>query len=232
MKDYKYIIFDIDDTLFDFARSQCCVMAELFARENREFTDEHAKMLWALVWECWAKHRLHHHHDPYVLKNYHRLYDEYLREYTQKIHESGVLSATPEQLYDDIPEILSRQREPYDDVLPVLEALSRRSKLILASNGTNSVQLSRIRNLQHYFCDAFISESMGCIKPDPAFWDIVFAKIDAKPYECLMVGDSLSSDIVGAIEYGMDACWLNRDGRENTSGIAPAYTIRTLAELI
>ena len=232
MKSYKYIIFDIDDTLFDFARSQRCVMAELFARENRVFSDEHANKLWALAWECWTGHRLHHHHDPFVLKNYHRLYDEYLHEYARRICESGALSATPEQLYNAISEILSQQREPYDDVLPVLEVLSRRAKLILASNGIDSVQLSRIQNLKHYFCDAFISESMGCIKPDPAFWDIVFAKIDAQPDECLMVGDSLSSDIVGAIEYGMDSCWLNRDGRENTSGITPTYTIRTLAELV
>lgn len=232
MKHYKYIIFDIDDTLFDFARSQRCVMAELFAREQRTFTDDSAKMLWALAWECWAKHKLHHHHDPYVLKNYHRLYENYLHEYAQKISERGLLTASPEQLYEDIPQILSEQREPFDDVPPVLEALSGRSQLVLASNGVTDVQLSRVQNLRHYFCDAFISEAMGCIKPDPAFWDIVFTRIDAQPGECLMVGDSLSADISGAIEYGMDACWLNRDGRENTSGIVPTYTIRTLRELL
>jgi len=117
-------------------------------------------------------------------------------------------------------------------VLPVLEALYGRSRLALASNGIDAVQLSRIQNLRHYFDEAFISEGMGCIKPDRRFWDIVFSKIDAEPCECLMVGDSLSSDIAGAIDYGMDACWLNRSGRENNSGIEPTFTIRSLAELV
>ena len=232
MKQYKYIFFDIDDTLFDFAQSQRKVMAQLFANEGRELSAKTADMLWALAWECWMKYGLHHFNDPHVLANYHSLYDSYLHEYARQIHESGVLAASAEQLYCDIPEILSLQRDPFDDVVPVLEALHGRARLALASNGVDAVQKSRVQNLRHYFDEAFISEGMGHIKPDPAFWDIAFAKIDARPDECLMVGDSLQSDISGAIAYGMDACWLNRAGRENSSGIIPTFTIRTLMELI
>lgn len=232
MKNYRYIIFDIDDTLFDFARSHRCVICELFAKEGQEANNHAINELWGLAWKCWMKHGLHRSTDPYVLANYHRLYDDYLREYCESIHATGYLTASAEQLYRDIPAILSQQREPFDDVVPVLDALHSRVKMALASNGIDAVQLSRVRNLRHYFDEAFISEGMDCIKPDRRFWDIVFSRIDAKPHECLMVGDSLSSDIAGAIAYGMDACWLNRDGRENTSPIQPTFTIRTLTELL
>ena len=232
MKNYQYIIFDIDDTLFDFALSQRSVMQELFVKEGQVLNKDTGDMLWALAWECWMKHGLHRSTDEYVLANYHQLYDDYLREYCKRIHESDVLAASPEQLYRDIPAILSQQRDPFDDVLPALEALHARSHLALASNGIDAVQNSRVQNLRHYFDEAFISESMGCIKPDRRVWDIVFSRINTAPHECLMVGDSLSSDIAGAIAYGMDACWLNRDGRANTSGIEPTFTIRSLAELI
>lgn len=232
MKQYKYIIFDIDDTLFDFAQSQRRVMAQLFANEGRELTAKTADLLWALAWECWMKYGLHHFDNPHVLVNYHSLYDGYLHEYAHRIHESGILAASAEHLYRDIPVILSQQREPFDDVVPVLEALHGRVRLALASNGVEAVQKSRVHNLRHYFDEAFISEAIGHVKPDPAFWDIAFTKIDARPDECLMVGDSLQSDIAGAIAYGMDACWLNRPGRENGSGILPTFTIRSLTELI
>lgn len=232
MKNYRYIIFDIDDTLFDFARSHHCVIRELFAREGQIAHNHTIEELWALAWKCWMHHGLHRSTDPYVLANYHRLYDDYLREYCEGIQRTGYLAAAADQLCQDIPAILSCQREPFDDVVPVLEALRGRAKLALASNGIDAVQLSRIQNLRHYFDDAFISEGMGCVKPDPAFWDIVFSRIDAQPGECLMVGDSLSSDIAGAVAYGMDTCWLNRGGRENTSGIQPTFTIRTLTELL
>ena len=232
MKNYRYIIFDIDDTLFDFALSHHRVICQLFVNEGQKAHNHAIDELRQLAWKCWMKHGLHRSTDPHVLANYHSLYDDYLREYCEGIHSTGYLTASAEQLYRDIPAILSQQREPFEDVIPVLEALRSRAKMVLASNGIDAVQLSRVQNLRHYFDDAFISEGMGCIKPDPKFWDIVFSKIDAQPKECLMVGDSLSSDIAGAVAYGMDACWLNRDGRENTSGIQPTFTIRTLAELL
>ena len=232
MKHYRYIIFDIDDTLFDFARSHRSVICELFAREGQAANNHAIDEFRALAWKCWMKHGLHRSTDPYVLANYHRLYDNYLREYCEGIHSTGYLAASAAQLYHAIPEILSQLREPFDDVLPVLEVLHSHSKLALASNGINKVQPSRVQNLRHYFEEAFISEGMGCIKPDRAFWDIVFAKIGAQPNECLMIGDSLSSDIAGAIAYGMDACWLNRSGQENNSDIQPTFTIRSLTELI
>lgn len=232
MKHYRYIIFDIDDTLFDFAHAHRCVICELFAREGQEAHNHAIDELRALAWKCWMKHGLHRSTDPYVLANYHQLYDNYLREYCEGIHNTGYLAASAAQLYRDIPAILSQQRVPFDDVLPVLEALHSRVKMALASNGIDAVQLSRVQNLRQYFEFAFISEGMNHIKPDPAFWDIAFSQMDAHPSECLMVGDSLSSDIAGAIAYGMDACWLNRDGRENTSEIQPTFTIRTLTELL
>lgn len=107
-------------------------------------------------------------------------------------------------------------------------------RLFLVSNGTASVQHSRLTSagLYPYFEQVFISEELGTHKPEPAFFDACIARIpDFDRSQCLMVGDSLTSDILGGIRSGLRTCWVNPQGKTAPPEITPDHEIERLTDL-
>jgi 2-haloacid dehalogenase len=135
-------------------------------------------------------------------------------------------------LCDRFHALLSEAVTLYDDALPVLTALSGRFSLGIASNALSRYQRARVAALGIPMDRVFLSEEMGCVKPAPAFFLRAAQTAGVPPQDCLMVGDSLTSDIAGAVGAGMRACWLNRTGRPLDGSCAPDYTIDSLWELL
>ena len=93
-----------------------------------------------------------------------------------------------------------------DGAVEMLQALYGSFHLYLATNGTASVQKSRLKSaeIEPFFEQIFISEELGCNKPETSFFERCFATIpDFKKEEAVMVGDSLTSDILGGIRAGI-----------------------------
>ncbi|HPZ16258.1 MAG TPA: HAD-IA family hydrolase, partial [Sphaerochaeta sp.] len=131
---------------------------------------------------------------------------------------------------------LSVQGILYKESIEVLTTLKERGyTLYLASNGIAEVQRGRIAVAQvaHFFDDIFISEEMGVQKPDVRYFETMLKKanLSASKASCLMIGDSLTSDIKGGIDSGMDTVWLNMGGRERST-LSPTYTITSLTEIL
>jgi 2-haloacid dehalogenase len=115
-----------------------------------------------------------------------------------------------------------------------VDALSKKYRLFLASNGTASVQKGRMTsaNLYRFFEISFVSQEIGHNKPSREYFEAAFARIPGfDKSKCLMVGDSLTSDIQGGINAGIPTCWVNTFGKMNTTAIHPDYEISSLAEL-
>ncbi|MBR3238078.1 MAG: YjjG family noncanonical pyrimidine nucleotidase [Oscillospiraceae bacterium] len=116
----------------------------------------------------------------------------------------------------------------------LLRSLQGKARLFLASNGCYAVQEARIESsgIAPYFEDMFISELIGADKPSEEFYRRSVARIsDYDPSRALMVGDSLTSDILGGIRAGMHTCWLNPLDRPCRDDIVPDAEIRSLSEL-
>ena len=112
--------------------------------------------------------------------------------------------------------------------------LSKKYKLYLASNGTASVQEGRLTsaNLYPYFEKVFISQTLGVNKPAKEFFDLCFAQIpDFDPKKAMVVGDSLTSDILGGINAGIATCWVNPEHKPCKPEIKPDYEIEALHQL-
>ncbi|MBQ9121574.1 MAG: HAD-IA family hydrolase, partial [Clostridia bacterium] len=78
----------------------------------------------------------------------------------------------------------------------------------------------------------FISEEMGVSKPSPEYFDrVVEAVGSADRSEYLVIGDSLTSDITGGKNSGIDTCWYNPGGEENDKGPIPTYTVKSYGEI-
>lgn len=115
-----------------------------------------------------------------------------------------------------------------------VQALSRHHRLFLASNGTASVQHSRLTSagLYPYFEKVFISQEIGYNKPSKEFFEACFAKIRGfDRARAIMVGDSLTSDILGGIRAGMKTCWINPAHEPPRADIRPDYEIESLSQL-
>ena len=83
-----------------------------------------------------------------------------------------------------------------------------------------------------YITGAFISEEAGASKPSAAYFDYVFSRIDGITRDnCLLVGDSLSSDIRGANNYGLPCCWYNPKGAARPEDLRIDCEIRDLRQL-
>jgi len=121
-----------------------------------------------------------------------------------------------------------------DGALEMLETLGKSCTFILITNGISTVQRSRLKaaDIGKYFREIIISEEIGFKKPEKGFFDAAMKKSGYPPHnEVLVVGDSLSSDIKGGADYGLDTCWYNPDSNENPTGIIPSYEISSLNDL-
>lgn len=115
----------------------------------------------------------------------------------------------------------------------MLQDLRENYRLFLCSNGTERVQRGRIQSagIGKYFEGIFISEKMGCNKPEKRYFDLCFEAIpDFDRSRCIILGDSLTSDMRGGINAGILTCWYNPKRRENTGPIYPDYEITALSD--
>ena len=114
-----------------------------------------------------------------------------------------------------------------------VKRLKEKYRLFLVSNGTASVQHSRLTSAGLYPCfeQVFISQAIGYNKPDKAYFDRCFERIPGfAPEKALMVGDSLTSDIKGGINAGLKTVWVN-PAHKDCGSIRPDYEIEGLSQL-
>ena len=114
-----------------------------------------------------------------------------------------------------------------------VKRLKEKYRLFLVSNGTATVQHSRLTSAGLYPCfeQVFISQEIGYNKPDKAYFDRCFERIPGfAPEKALMVGDSLTSDIKGGINAGLKTVWVN-PAHKDCGSIRPDYEIEGLSQL-
>jgi 2-haloacid dehalogenase len=107
--------------------------------------------------------------------------------------------------------------------------------MMIITNGLADVQRPRFARsaIGDCFADLVISEEVGAAKPHNRIFDIAFEKMQfPKQDEVLIIGDSLSSDIEGGNNYGIDTCWFNPQREPGNEEVEPTYEITALGELL
>ncbi len=106
--------------------------------------------------------------------------------------------------------------------------------LYIVTNGVAKTQAQRLAKsgLLPCFKDVFVSEAVGIPKPHKEFFDYVLEKIPEKDKsKIVVIGDSLSSDILGAANAGLDSIWLNLNDSALPCNLKPTATVTNLKEL-
>jgi len=119
--------------------------------------------------------------------------------------------------------------------IETLAVFHRQAGCYLATNAQDSKEQDIVRaldrvGLAQYLAGVFCFDNLGCRKPSEAFFNGMLARIGADPRKTVMVGDSLDTDIAGALAAGLHGIWFNPAGREGR--LEGAGEIRSLKELI
>lgn len=147
---------------------------------------------------------------------------------------AGMAGASPVEANEAYIGYLGQGAYLLPGALELIDTLRAKYSLYLVTNGLRRVQYRRLEGspLAHAFDGVFVSEETGFQKPQKGFFDYVFSRIPEKNRaRMLIIGDSLSSDIRGGNHAGIDTCWLNPSGMQNTSGAICTYEITQLEEL-
>lgn len=130
--------------------------------------------------------------------------------------------------------LLAASTDLIDGAREALAYLAARYPLYTATNGVAHTQRSKmaLAGIDGCFTDQFISEEIGCQKPQAGFFRAGLARMgDPDPAQVLMIGDALASDMAGAAAAGMGTCWFNPAGAANTLGVRVDHEITRLAQL-
>ena len=220
---YPYLLFDADNTLFDFDQAERNAHLLLCRAHGLAFSEEGYQLYHKCNADLWRDFDR-----GLCTKEY--LLVERFRRYLAITGER----ADPEALNRDHLRALGEGAMLLPGAEELCRVLSRDHRLYLLTNAVASVQKTRFANsaIAPYFQGAFVSEEVGVGKPDPAYFDYVFHAVPGLARDnALVIGDSLTSDIQGANNAGLPCCWFNPKGQPRPQGLRIDYEIRALEEL-
>ena len=220
---FDILLLDLDDTILDFHKAEGIAIRKTFSFFGIDPTDEVVARYRVINKEHWERLERKELEREQVL----------VGRFAQLFAELGV-KADPTACARQYEQFLSQGHWFLPGAEEALKALSAKYRLFLVSNGTAIVQNGRLDSsgIRKYFEKIFISQEIGANKPDIRYFDAVFAQIpDFDKSRAIIVGDSLSSDILGGINAGIAACWVNPHHKSANPAIAADYEIERLAQL-
>lgn len=218
---YTTLLLDLDETLFDFSKSEKFAIDKLMEKYNIPVTEENRRLYSKINDEKWKK-----------LERGEVTRAELGKERFDDFFTALGVVADAVEANRSYMIFLSQASFILDGALETCRTLSEKYSLYLITNGASVVQHGRLGGspIMKYIKEAFISEDLGFNKPQKEYFDYVLEHIEEKDRtKILVVGDSLSSDIAGAINSGLDSCWVNRKKADVDSGAT--YTIGYVTEL-
>ena len=220
---YQWLIFDADGTLFDFHLGETAALQLTTRKRGIEYSSHLHEVYNAISAELWGQFEL----------GEISLMHLRVARFERLFAELGI-DLDAESFNLDFMETLGQQRQLLPGAETVVRDLSSRFRLLLATNGIAVVQRPRFAHssIRRYFEDVVISDEIGVAKPQTGFLEEAFSRMgEPRKSEVLMIGDSLSSDIAGGVNFGIDTCWFNPDGLALDGSAKPTFTIADLAEI-
>ena len=228
---YDILLWDVDGTLMDFKKSEAvalsCTMRDFGFEPTLEKIEDYSR----INVSYWKRLELGELTKPQVLVG---RFAEFL--------EKHYLDADPKAFMEKYEYYLSHISFLQDDSLELCKSLKVKGyKQYIVTNGTIDVQKTKLREtgFDQIIDVAFISDEIGVPKPKIEFFETCFEKIfgtskldEMQRKRVLIIGDSLSSDMQGGINAGIDTCWYRNPGEENPEGMPVTYEITDLHQVL
>ena len=221
---YPVLLFDADDTLFDFPKASARAFAAMCRADGIPDTQESRQLYHTINLELWAAFDRGEVSKEYVT----------LERFVRFLRALD-LPLDPVKCNRDYLTALGAGVFPLPRAEEVCRELVRRGhRLYIVTNAVASVQRSRLQGsvFADLITDAFISEDAGASKPSALYYEYVLSRIGAPREDCLAIGDSLATDIRGANNAGLPCCWFNPGGKPRPEDLRIDYEIRDLRQLL
>jgi len=223
-KHYPWLCFDADGTLFDFTLAEKLALKNAFLALSLAYEDPYLGVYQGInhqLWQALEKREI----TPDILQ---------VRRF-ELLLEALQIASSANHMSDAYIEHLGNCAEMLDGAYEVIDTLRKNSRLAIVTNGLQKVQRNRLARslIRDHIDELIISEEVGAAKPKAAFFDAAFARIGSPPKsDVLIIGDSLSADMQGGVDYGIDTCWYNPSGAPHPGNLAITYEISHLRELL
>jgi len=218
----EFVLLDIDDTILDFKKAEANAIRKTFTELGIPADDALIRRYSEINLTQWERLERGEITRQQVLLN----------RFDLLFEEIGV-NASSEAAQEKYEYLLGIGHWFIDGADELLKTLHGKYKLYIVSNGTANVQDRRLisADIGRYFEGIFISERVGFNKPAKEFFDTALGSIEGFDRDkAILLGDSLTSDILGGINAGIKTCWFNPQGKPNNRGIIPDFEIKSLSE--
>ena len=223
MPKYRTLLFDADQTLLDFHRSEHEAVTDCLEAFGVPVNNETIAKYSEINTSYW---KMLERGEIEKSKLYSARWATFAEFYGYDIDAQAI-----SDLYIDK---LSEKAYVLDGAEEMVEKLSESCRIYIITNGNKKVQDGRMGKLSisRLFLDRFISEEIGFEKPSVEYFDIVKSKIpNFDPETTLVIGDSLTSDIQGGINAGLDTCWYNPQKKSAPEGMSITYIVSSFSEI-
>lgn len=219
----KIILMDLDNTIIDFNECARHSIMDIFADLGFHYDENVFETFITENVKIWKRLELGEIDKPYLRANrWNIILGKLGIDYDGTIIEERFENSVAKGAY------------PVEYAYELLEYLYKKYDIYVVSNGFRFVQESRVRigKYDKYFKELFLSEDIGIQKPDIRFFDYCYEKIGCPPKEDLiLIGDSLSADITGGNNFGIDTIWFNKNNDSPSEIVKPTYTVNKLEEI-
>lgn len=233
MKQYKALFLDWDDTIGDFKHAAIRSLQEIYTTHHLEE-----------AFPCFEDYyNCYHPHNVWLWDEYG--HDRVTKEYLEfdRFFYPLLLAPKPiptgraaEMAQEMAKEHLRHTTEffsPIPHAVEVVRLLAEHYPLVVVSNGFKEVQYKKIdrSGLTDCFQDVVLSEEVGCQKPNPRIYEIALQRNGWQADEVLMIGDSWTSDIQGAINAGIDQLWIHDSEQGQDAALPATYKVQQITDV-
>lgn len=220
---YEWLLFDADNTLWDFSAAEASALERTLVKRDIEWSDEvlgEYRLINHRAWSDFEAGLLPKSQLRTI--RFSRLLERYRLD-----HPAEELSLDYRTYLGESTHMLAGARE-------LLDRCQGKYKMALVTNGLKEVQRPRLKNtdLDKYFEFVVISDEIGVAKPHAGFFDHAYQQMNGVgKSKVLVIGDNPNADVMGALAYGFDACWLRRAGAADRPKLGATFKIRDIREL-
>lgn len=222
---YTTILWDLDQTLLDFDRSQAYALRYAFDKLGLSMADGTVALYAAINDKYWKRLERGEITKAQVLTG---RFEELLKELSITTCQVQEIADIYQNALGSVAFYLEGAKEL------VTELKERGYRQYIVTNGVNKTQANKMKvsGLDQLVDGVFVSELMGYPKPRKEYFDHCLLEMPGVSRgQCILVGDSLTSDMQGANNAGIAACWYNPKGLTNELGVRIDYEIKHLWEL-
>lgn len=221
---YDFLLFDADGTLLDFLRSESEAIRETMLLHGIVPDDDKVSLYSEINDGLWKKLERREIEKKVLL--YHRF---------ELLFEALGMSGDAKAMAGDYMHALSTKGYLLDGAEDMCRALFGKAKMYIVTNGVEFIQRGRYARcgIDSYFDDIFISDAVGVEKPSVEYFEYVASRIDGfDKSRAIIIGDSLTSDMKGGVNFGIDTCWYNPKGKPAPSDMPLTYDVRSFEEIV